>query len=289
MTSLHANSQRRRKLPLTVHWLRFSFRFQSLLSTAWAARRAYRVWFRTPRFNTPPREARWLATAQTIYLPHRYGPLALYQWGEGQQTVLLLHGWSGRGSQMGAFAEPLVKAGYRVIAMDAPGHGQSPGNRTTLFKISEALLAVANHYAPIKAVIAHSFGAFVLTYTLRYANLKIDKAVCISTPGRTEFLIDSFCDSLQLNHRVKQRFLAYFERDFGEDIWQRMSIQNNVGQLPQPALIIHDKHDREVPSELSEKLAAYWPAARLYLTEGLGHRRVLRNKEVIRTVVEFIA
>ena len=289
MPTLHTNKrQAQRKAPPILRWLRFSFRIQSWLSTYWAARRAYRFWFVSPRYAEPPRELAWRQQAKQSWLDHPHGPLAVYQWGEGSETILLSHGWSGRGSQLGAFAEPLVKAGYRVIALDAPGHGQSPGKSTTLFKISEALYAVARHYAPIKAVVAHSFGAFALAYTLNHTDMQIGKAVCISTPTDGMFLLDSFCNVLRLNTAVKQRFLHFFEEEFGADIWDRLSMQNNVRRLTLPALIIHDRGDHDVPFQLSERLASDWPKARLHLTDGLGHRRILRNKQVIEVVTDFI-
>lgn len=290
MPSLHTNQrQAHRKPPLILRWLRFSFRIQSRLSTSWAARRAYRFWFIAPRYPEPPREKAWREQARQSMLDHPHGPLAIYQWGEGQETILMLHGWSGRGSQMGAFAGPLVDAGYRVVALDAPGHGQSHGKSTTLFEISDALFAVAGQYGPVKAVIAHSFGAFVLAYTLKHTDLRIEKAVCISTPSEGMFLLNSFCHALRLNEAVKQKFLHFFEVDFGEDIWTRLSSENNTRQLDVPALILHDKDDTDVPWQLSEKLAGYWPNARLHLTEGLGHRRILRNQQVIGIVRDFIA
>ena len=53
-------------------------------------------------------------------------------------------------------------------------------------------------------------------------------------------------------------------------------------------LVVHDREDREVPLAHGEALAATWPAARLRVTEGLGHRRILRDPEVIAEVVEAI-
>src|SRR2546423_5499989 len=83
--------------------------------------------------------------------------LAAWRWGFGP-TVLLVHGWEGRGSQLGAFIEPLVAAGLSVVAFDAPGHGDSPGSRLYLTDHADALDAVARAIGPVHAVIAHSFG-----------------------------------------------------------------------------------------------------------------------------------
>src|SRR3954471_12912224 len=91
--------------------------------------------FTTPRRHArPDRERAVLATAReltidvTLRAPRWNGAhttVAAWKWGQGP-TVLLVHGWEGRGSQLGSFVEPLVAAGLSVVAFDAPGHGDSP-------------------------------------------------------------------------------------------------------------------------------------------------------------------
>ena len=54
--------------------------------------------------------------------------------GEGPK-VLLLHGWSGRGSQLFAFADKLRKSNAEVVTFDMPAHGQSLGNKTNIVEL----------------------------------------------------------------------------------------------------------------------------------------------------------
>jgi pimeloyl-ACP methyl ester carboxylesterase len=54
------------------------------------------------------------------------------------------------------------------------------------------------------------------------------------------------------------------------------------------ALVIHDGGDRKVPFGLGARLAAAWPCARLHVTHGLGHHRILRDEEVIAASVDFL-
>jgi alpha-beta hydrolase superfamily lysophospholipase len=43
------------------------------------------------------------------------------------KKILLVHGWSGRGTQLFKIADELLKQGYSTISFDAPAHGKSPG------------------------------------------------------------------------------------------------------------------------------------------------------------------
>ena len=84
--------------------------------------------------------------------------LAVWDWGEGP-TVLLVHGWNGSAAQMAGYVQPLVDAGYHVVAFDQPGHGQSSGSHVTLLDRAEAVRAVADRVQKVHAIVAHSLGA----------------------------------------------------------------------------------------------------------------------------------
>jgi predicted alpha/beta-fold hydrolase len=98
----------------------------------------YRLWFQPLRFPEPPQEKEWRRTAEPLNVVHRGQRLAVDSWGAGP-TVLMVHGWNGRGAQLGAFAPELVHAGFRVVTFDTPAHGRSPGRATNLPEISEAI------------------------------------------------------------------------------------------------------------------------------------------------------
>lgn len=278
----------RRKPPFILRWLRFSFRVQSLLSTRWAGRRLYHLWFTSPKHPEPQREKRWRESAVFISVPYQHGPIATYKWGDSDKTVLLLHGWSGRGPQMGAFVAPLLEMGYQVVAFDAPGHGRTPGKSSSIFRMSDALQAVVEEVGPVSAVIAHSFGAMLLAYALKHTDFKTGKAICISSPTTPIFLVDRFCEVIQVNDKVKQYFMRYTEQKFNQNVWNNLSADKNVQDIQIPALIIHDQDDHDVPSELGKQLSEAWSNSQFYLTKGLGHRRILRNKDVVRMIADYI-
>ncbi|MDJ0568985.1 MAG: alpha/beta hydrolase [Pleurocapsa sp. MO_192.B19] len=67
-----------------------------------------------------------------------------------------------------------------------------------------------------------------------------------------------------------------------------MSADKRVANLRIPALLFHDRHDRQTPLQESEAIAISWQDSQLIVTEGLGHQRILRDKQVIQQTVNFI-
>jgi pimeloyl-ACP methyl ester carboxylesterase len=53
-------------------------------------------------------------------------------------------------------------------------------------------------------------------------------------------------------------------------------------------LIVHDRDDRAAPLAAAQALADALPAARLHITEGLSHRRVLSDPSVLATVLAHL-
>jgi len=275
-----------KKDPLLLVAVRTALRGLSAVAPGQAARVAYKLWFYPRRHAEPAREKTWLAEAQHFAIQHPPESLAAYRWGKGPK-VLLVHGWDGRGSQLGAFVEPLRSAGFEVVAFDLPAHGRSSGRKTNMLEAAHAIRSVATALGSVEAVIAHSFGAGALARALA-SGLSANKAVMISPPANLRWMADNFFNQLRLTQNVRMRIESRVTRDYGDSVWQEVSADHNVRDLTLPGLIIHDEEDREVPFSQGERLAKTWPAARLLPTRGLGHRRILRDPTVISEVVDFL-
>jgi len=284
--SLEISPSEPRVVPLALRIMRLALAIIDIVSPTLASKWIYHIWFTTQHYSVPKREQEWALQAKQYQLKCESGALAVYSWGEGP-VVLLVHGWSGRGVQLGAFAQPLVDAGFRVVAFDAPAHGLSPGNKTNIFRVIDAMNLVVNDTGPIHAIVCHSFGAMVTARALA-TGLSTNKVVCVSPPADTDFIIESFCHTLKVPKATQAAFIKRFDQRFGDDVRSLISTEFNARVLTVPALIIHDKNDREVPWQEGERLSKAWQGSRLELTEGLGHRRILRNKSVVNMVVDFI-
>lgn len=91
------------------------------------ARWAARLWCTMPTTGGRRRDER-PSVGEIDQVPRPDGgTLVTEAWGSGD-PVYLLHGWGGWRGQLGAFVDPLVAAGRRVVALDTPSHGESePG------------------------------------------------------------------------------------------------------------------------------------------------------------------
>lgn len=250
------------------------------------AQLAFLMWHYPRHHKEPGREYKWRIKADHFVINLQNEKLAAYRWGNGK-TVLLVHGWDGRGVQLGAFADPLTEAGYEVVAFDLPAHGQSTGKRTNMLEAAAAIQGVADAIGPIDTVIAHSFGAGALAKALRNG-LAVNKVVLISPPANLRWMADNFYQMLRLRPRIQKRIEILVNNHYGESIWKDVSADQNLRGLTTPGLIVHDSEDMEVPFSQTEALLDIWPNVQLLRTNGLGHRRILRDKKVIQRVMDFL-
>jgi pimeloyl-ACP methyl ester carboxylesterase len=287
-----ARRPRKRTPPLALRATRLAFRVLGPIFPGLMSRLMYRLWFMTQRIPEPGREARYLEGAWQETITVDGDTLAVMGWGARnpgtQPAVVLVHGWSGRGAQLGGFAQPLVDAGFRVVAFDAPAHGRSSGDRTTIFRIAAALAEVNRRYGPFMGAIGHSFGVPVIGLALSQGQIGVARVVAISPPLNAQGLVEKFGRGIHAPAAVRRRFGPQLEAEFGADIWQRVSLEHVAPQLTAKALVIHDEEDNGVPWQEGERVAALWPGAAFVRTAGLGHLRILRNKDVIARAVAFL-
>ena len=274
------------RVPLALRVMRFLFARLGRLFPRLMGRWAYQLWFRTRRYPDWAAGQRALKKAVRETLPVDGVPVAVYRWGDGP-VVLFVHGWSGRGTHVAAFIRPLLQAGYRVMAVDAPGHGETPGNRTNILECARVLQAFAQQYGPVHGAITHSFGGMVLAYAMAQG-LVVGRVTCIAAPARVEFLVERFARIMAMPDSVVANLKARLEQRFDANIWELLATDLNAARLDAPALVIHDEDDSSVPWQQGRLIADAWPGAQFVTTQGLGHTRILRDPAVIERVAGFI-
>lgn len=270
--------------------LRAGFRYAEHVAPGRAGRAACDLWF-----TAPPRTAE-------VALPAGGAPFEVEAqghavrglvWGDDRvSTVYLMHGWGGRGAQFAAMVAPLVEAGHRVVMFDAPAHGDSdhgpagPG-RTNGVEFGRALDAVFCRFGPASAVVAHSMGTISTYLALRFGWLGTERLVLIAPMVEASSLFDQFQAALGFGPRVRAAFDRAVDEFVGVPVAE-FDARVQAGHVEaRPTLVITDRGDRQTPYadvvDFAETIGAP-----LVATEGLGHRKVLRDPAVVQRVVEFI-
>ena len=279
------------KIPFSLRFIRFIYNTLGRLFPVYFGNRAYEMWFTTVRFKTPAYELPALNTADKETIKVNDLPVAVYIWQhktiEPKATLLFIHGWTGRGTQIVNYIEKLNATGYRVISFDGPAHGNTPGKQTSLFEFTDVVFALNRHYGKFDAAITHSFGGMVLVYAMSLG-LKIDRAACICPPKSFQIITDNFQRILALPDSVTKVMVRKTYASYGQVIPDAVDTLNNVKNLACKGLLIHDENDIELSWHSSEEIAKAWPGARFIKTKGLGHRRIIHDADVIKNIINFI-
>ncbi|MCO7273876.1 MULTISPECIES: alpha/beta fold hydrolase [Cellulosimicrobium] len=207
-------------------------------------------------------------------------------------VVYLAHGWGGWRGQLGAFVEPLRAAGYRVVAFDAPSHGDSgPGSlgrrRSTMPELADALATVVRSHGEPAAVVSHSLGTATTVLAVR-DGLSAGRLVLVAAIADVLGELDGFADVLRLSRRTRELLRGLLSDVAGRPLAE-LDVRETLRTHPvPPALVVHDRADKEVPYPVGAALAAAWPEGELLTTDGLGHHRLLRDPEVVRAVVDYV-
>jgi pimeloyl-ACP methyl ester carboxylesterase len=271
------------------------------LSPGLAAQLAAAAMFKTQRRRAEGWEQELLERAEQLSIEGPSGRIAARRWGDAGPLVLLVHGWNGRGGQLGAFVEPLRQQGYQVVAFDAPGHGHSDGSRSSLLEFANAfdavLDAVRPFFQPLHGVVAHSMGGAAVTFALSRAQARGRDAgepgvleprlVFIAPPIDLRDFVDTVSQQFGLLPSTQARLQGLVERRIGKRL-EDLHALKLAGSMPQPLLVVHDEQDRAVPFACGASLAQAWPGAELRATRGLGHSRILRDPQVVSAVTDFI-
>lgn len=243
--------------------------------------------FLRPQRRTPlPRPPTASTPAHAFTLDVGGETVAAWDWGQGP-TVLLLHGWNGHAGQMTAFVDPLVAAGHHVVAIDLPAHGRSSGTATTLVLLSSLIAELGRRFRPLHGVVAHSFGA-AATGLAMPRGLEVQRVALLAPPRQPKQFVQAFADLVGLAPSQVDAFAEAVERRVGVP-FSAVDVVPAVRQARAGLLVVHDLDDADVPFVDGQSIAEAWPGGKFLGTQGLGHRKVLRDAKVIQHVLRFIA
>jgi pimeloyl-ACP methyl ester carboxylesterase len=268
--------------------LRRFFALAQALSVRLAGLLAFRMFLTPPRRAIDAADAEVVAQAKRSTLKFGTEEFTLWRWDNGGPTVVLLHGWGSRASRFGNFIAPLLAAGFTVIGIDAPAHGDSRGNTADLPRFRESLAQVLRLHEPIHAVIGHSLGGGAVLTVLAETAEHHPKKICLfGVPGDMDYILESFAMMLGLKPPALANLRARFAAKFGRTAAD-ISVAAAAPSVRVPVLVVHDEDDNVAPFAQGSALAAAIPGARLLVTHGFGHSGALRDPATIERVVAFL-
>ena len=205
-------------------------------------------------------------------------------WGEGE-PVLLMHGWEGRATQMSVLT-PYLSDNYKVIALDAPGHGVSKGNASNPHDFIKAIFKAQEKFGEFKAIVGHSMGGGCSVYSA-LEGLKVNKIVSISGPAHFKDVVSLFGKFIGLGGTTHSKFLNRVEQHV-DLTFEQLSLAKRINPVKQSILVIHDIDDKEVPYNQALKYEGILGKGNVITTTGLGHRKIMRDNKVLQKVADFI-
>ena len=223
---------------------------------------------------------------EKLFVPKINKEIHLYHYGKSSPKILLVHGWSGRGTQLVKIADALLGDGYAIISFDAPAHGKSGSKTTIMPEFIASILEIDKQYGPFEYVIGHSLGGMSILNAIKQG-LKVEKAVIIGSGDIIQDILDSFVLKLELKPEIALMMKAHFEKKFGEPM-ENYAASFAAQSVEIPVLVIHDENDEEINSTAAHYIHQNLKIAEIMITKGLGHRKILGDKNVIEKILTFI-
>jgi pimeloyl-ACP methyl ester carboxylesterase len=256
-------------------------------SPSLAARLTYILISSPPRYRPHPGEVVLRASAHRWRIPFQGGWLQCYRWGKGP-VCLFVHCWGGRGTQAEAMIRHLTSNGLSVVSFDHPAHGLSSGNCAEMIRMSAATAAVIQNVGTIDTLIGHSLGVAAAAIALRDYDLQVKRFVSISSLTHCTWFTEVIGDYLGISRATVERARRIVDGSYTQPVnWETLSVVTMLARLTMPMLLIHDYDDPEIPFEHSQSIRQAVSHAQFQATRGLGHRRLLKDANVLDLVMQF--
>src|SRR5919197_1269112 len=226
---------------------------------------------------------------------------------DAKPAVVFLHGIGGSARAWAAQVESFTGAGYRPVALDAPGYGARPAVTTMDFEALAADLeaAIEERKLDRPVLVGHSMGGMIVQTALRRRPDGYRAAVlCCTSPAfgaptgdfQKKFIADRLAP-LDAGGTMPSLAASIIDEILGpapDPAGRALAIDSMAatpastyraavncivafderGNLPNiriPVLCLAGEHDRNAPAPMMERMAAKIPGARCVVIPGVGH------------------
>lgn len=233
--------------------------------------------------------------------------------GEGNKTVLLVHGW---GDNKNTF-DPLIKSlgkGYKYITLDLPGFGDTQ-KPPSAYGVKEYAQFLAKFCDKIDlkpdVVIGHSNGGAILIESVAENMLNPKQLILLASSGirrkstkKNILRLISFAGKIGLKfmpknkrQNLKKKFYGSIGSDYltvegMEDSFKKVvsyDILDQAKKVQMPTLLIYGDSDDSTPVAMGRELCNEMKDSRLEVIENVGHfLHHQKPHEIVTLIKEFI-
>lgn len=274
---------------LAISYFRTKFKLLSAVSKKKAAEKAFELFCTPQRRNMKPLP-KIFEQAEKLHFSIEGTAIYGWRWNHPcDRKVLILHGFESSATNFDRYVKPLIKKGYEVLAFDAPAHGRSGGTRVNAPLYKRMIQEVNKRFGPVQSYMAHSFGGLAVSLALEETSHTNDyRLVLIAPATETPTAIDSFFKFLQLDTAVRTEFEKVIIKNGGvSSEWY--SIKRAMKHIRAKVLWFQDEEDEITPlADVLKVKAENYPNIEFVITTGLGHRRIYRDNNVSKAIIDFL-
>jgi len=273
---------------LVLKYIRTKFALLSALSKRKAAQKAFQL-FCTPQSRNRNKLPKIFEQAEKVEFTFHNFAIKGYRWNRSSdKRILILHGFESSVINFDRYIKPLTRKGYSVLCFDAPAHGRSSGKEINVLLYRDFIDYINQTLGPVKGFIAHSLGGLALSLAIeRWKHDDTHKIVYIAPAVETTTAINSFFSFLGLDQEVRKEFERLIEMKSGHHpSW--FSIYRAAKHIKADVLFFQDQNDNMTPlSDVEAIIKLNLSNFKFVITEGLGHRRIYRDNQVSKAIIDF--
>lgn len=209
-----------------------------------------------------------------------------YTFGNGP-VILMLHGWCSNGARWRVYVKDLVNSGYRVVVVDAPGHGAAPGRFLSVFHYTKGIKVILESETKWHTIITHSIAGLCAMAALGKSDKKHhpSKFIMMNTFANVTRIFETFSCCLGISRKVVEGAIDMMSKSLEFPIHE-LNIAKHYQKINAKCLLIYDTDDKVVPRCEADYLINEMKSLTVVKTEGLGHN--LKSHDVVKQVLTFV-
>jgi hypothetical protein len=297
-SALSAQAEKREKravkrvVPIKYQLVGWLINQLARINRDWASNTLLQMWFTV--FKRKPRawvNAFWRDADYCINVHLSDKCIPVYLWGQGP-LVVLMHGWSGSGTQYRYFIPRLCAAGFQVAAFDAPAHGSHPGKQANVLDFADTLVAIQQQIGAINSVIAHSLGSMAAVLAT-HRGLKPGCMVLLAPHLDVATMVNSYAETMNISpglaSMLREKAISHIQKIFKiENAWDLLTPRMLLEGQYINGMLMFDSEDEEISQAHFNEIESVWQPQEVLKTSGLGHFRIFKDHQLIDRVVGFL-